>query len=61
MPRCLYPRYKNVEIIKSLGFIVKNTATFVEKLKVIFEQKGYVAVGIKATVLVNKKKLAFSM
>jgi hypothetical protein len=47
-------------LVNNLLQFVKNTTTFVDKVKIIFEQKGFVATGLKATIMVNKVPLSFS-
>ncbi len=48
------------EIVSQLTNIIGNTMGFIDKVKIIFQQKGFVASGLKATVEVNKVPLVFS-
>lgn len=48
------------DMLKNLLSFVKNTTLFVDKVKILFEVKGFVASGLKATVMVNKVPLCFS-
>ena len=45
----------------SLGTFVQNTKTFMEGVKVIFKQNGFVASGLKATIRVARKPVNFSV
>ena len=47
-------------VVNNLVQFVKNTITFVDKVKIVFEQKGFIASGLKATISVNKVPLSFS-
>lgn len=38
---------------------LQNTLTFINKVKTIFEQKGYIAKGLQAKVEVCKKQISF--
>ncbi len=39
--------------------MTKNVIDFLEYIKIIFQQKGYVASGLKASVIVAKKAVTF--
>ena len=40
--------------------ITNHIKFFVEKMKILFQQKGYVSKGLNAKILVNKVPLSFS-
>jgi hypothetical protein len=46
--------------LKSLTTYVVNTKTFMEGVKVIFKQKGFVASGLKTSVKVALKPVSFN-
>ena len=48
------------DVLTNFQVFTENVSVFIDKVKVIFEQKGYVASGLKAKVMVNKKPLSFS-
>jgi hypothetical protein len=56
----LYQFNRFGSLVTNLLQFVKNTTTFVDKVKIIFEQKGFIASGLKATIQVNKVPLSFS-
>lgn len=47
-------------LVTNLIQYAKNTSLFIDKVKIIFDQKGFVAAGLKATIKVNKVPLSFS-
>jgi hypothetical protein len=57
----LYQMDRLGSIVTNLIKFLKNTSVFIDKVKIIFEQKGFVASGLKATIKVNKVPLSFSM
>lgn len=66
MPSGLHPTGKNLyqsvqlgPAIQNLIGFTKNTLKFVEIVKTIFQQKGYVASGLKANINLRKVKIAF--
>lgn len=56
----LYDEVLN-KTFQSLGTYVKNTRTFMEVVKVIFKQNGFVASGLTATIQVAQKPVNFSV
>lgn len=47
--------------IKSLGTFVQNTKRFMEVVKVVFKQNGFVASGLNATIRVAEKPVNFTV
>lgn len=67
MPTGLQPAGKNMFQLTPIGSAVgnlvrfaKNSLKFVEIVKTMFQQKGYVAAGIKADIKLKKVKIAFN-
>jgi hypothetical protein len=56
----LYDEVLN-KTFKSLGTYVGNTRKFMEVVKVIFKQQGFVASGLTATIQVAKKPVNFNV
>lgn len=55
----LYQSPQFSSALTNLVGLVKNTLRFVEVVKVIFQQKGYISAGLKANVSLKKAKIAF--
>ncbi len=51
-----------IDILKGLGTFATNTKAFLESVKIIFKQKGFVAsAGLKAKIYVAPKPISFGM
>ncbi len=51
-----------IDILKGLGTFATNTKAFLESVKVIFKQNGFVAsAGLKAKIYVAPKPISFGM
>jgi hypothetical protein len=44
----------------TMAGIIKNVKVFAEKMKIMFEQKGYVSKGLNAKISVNKVPISFT-
>ncbi len=50
-----------INTVKSLGIFVQSTKRFMEVVKVVFKQNGFIASGLNATVQVARKPVNFTV
>lgn len=48
------------DVLTNFVLFTQNISVFIDKTKSVWQQRGYVAAGLKASVVVNKVPLSFS-
>jgi hypothetical protein len=48
------------DVLTNFLILTQNVSIFIDKTKSVWQQRGYVASGLKAAVMVNKTALSFS-
>jgi hypothetical protein len=48
------------DVLTNFTIFTQNISVFIDKTKSVWQQRGYVASGLKARVMVNKVPLSFS-
>lgn len=48
------------DVLTNFLLLTQNVSIFIDKTKSVWQQRGYVASGLKAKVMVNKTALSFS-
>lgn len=58
--KALYVKNPLQDVLTNFLIFTQNVSVFIDKTKSVWQQKGYVASGLKAVVMVNKVPLSFS-
>ena len=56
----MYVKNPLQDVLTNFLLVTQNISVFIDKTKAIWQQRGYVASGLKAAVMVNKTALSFS-
>jgi hypothetical protein len=56
----LYVKNPLQDVLTNFLLLTQNISVFIDKTKSVWQQRGYVASGLKASVMVNKTALSFS-